>query len=307
MQKFEGFSFVDREDLAEAGNAEARILSEIKRLSLEQNVLELEDRGYTVISPDKVASIGFVEQVRDEIIRLMEAENDVTIDIERGVFSQGEREREPRHGVDLIREQLIGAGEIFEKALMNEAVLALTTYLLGESCHLSSMAGIAKGPGDGYLQMHTDHIAVPEPLPAHPYACNATWLLTDYTLENGATCFQPGSHKLLRRPTGEESRDVARFEPVTAPMGSVLLWGGNAWHGSAPRINPGVRMSMIVYYARWFYFRDDPDVTARVTSEMLARNPRRFRRLVGLDRPTLMPSGDAEVVTQGRTCISPFA
>ena len=56
---------------------------------------------------------------------------------------------------------------------MTPSVLALVTYLLGESCALTSMNGVIKGPGRVPLRLHAD-TAQPNPLPPYAQICNAT-------------------------------------------------------------------------------------------------------------------------------------
>ena len=46
---------------------------------------------------------------------------------------------------------------VFPEILMLERPLALVTYLLGESCHLSSIGSHFKGPGGEPLRLHSDN------------------------------------------------------------------------------------------------------------------------------------------------------
>jgi len=170
----------------------------------------------------------------------------------------------------------------FEVALMNERVLALVSYLLGESCELSSMGGIMKSQGNAHLELHADLVGTPPPFPPFAQVANATWMLTDYTRENGCTCFAEGSHLKCRPPTPAEATDISLFTPVEAPAGSVLIWGSNVWHGAMPRTAPGLRMSLLCFFSRWYIYKAEKDLASQVTPEMLERNPPRFRRLLGL-------------------------
>ena len=75
---------------------------------------------------------------------------------------------------------------------------------------------------------------------------NTNWLLTDYTKDNGALCIVPGSHKLCRHP--KQGEGVEDAVPVEAPAGSVCVIHGNLWHGAFPRINPGLRITIVADY-----------------------------------------------------------
>ncbi|MGH7878456.1 MAG: phytanoyl-CoA dioxygenase family protein, partial [Candidatus Binataceae bacterium] len=181
---------------------------------------------------------------------------------------------------------LLVQDRVFEQALTNRPVLALISYLLGESCILNHLSSVVKGPGKEHLPLHTDQNQTGSiaPYPAYAQVANATWILSDYSRENGATCFVRGSHKLCRHPTFAEATDLARFTPVEAPAGSVLIWHGNTWHGALPRTAPGVRISLIAYYQRW-YHPPVENLAPQITEEMLARNPRRFATLTGVAHP----------------------
>jgi ectoine hydroxylase-related dioxygenase (phytanoyl-CoA dioxygenase family) len=182
---------------------------------------------------------------------------------------------------------LLAEDPIFEQALMNEAVLALVTYLVGESCFLSHQRGAIKGPGDQYLPMHADPSG---PAPYTPYSqvCNATFALTDYTVDGGTTCFVPGSHRLCRQPTRDEAIDLSSFVPIKVPAGSVIVWHGNTWHGALPRKEPGIRVSLVEYFVRPNEFSNRSNsFKSIVTPEMLARHPARFATLLGVGDKTL--------------------
>ena len=48
--------------------AEKRIRAEIRELDLEENVADLETKGYTILPPGKAAPIEFTERLRDKIL-----------------------------------------------------------------------------------------------------------------------------------------------------------------------------------------------------------------------------------------------
>jgi ectoine hydroxylase-related dioxygenase (phytanoyl-CoA dioxygenase family) len=171
--------------------------------------------------------------------------------------------------------------------MMHAVPSALISYLLGDSCVLSSMVAMVKGPGTRALPLHVDNgPGVPEPLPPYAQVANATWILSDYTVENGPLCFVPGSHHLCRHPAAEEAdpRTNPLVVPIEAPKGSLVVFHGNLFHGALPRTAPGLRLNLIMFFTR-MYFRPQEDYTNRITPEMLARNTDRFASLVGLTHP----------------------
>ena len=150
--------------------------------------------------------------------------------------------------------------------------------------------------------LHTDQTFHPAPL---PLVCNATYLLTDYTQENGALCFIPGSHRLQRHPLPEENfhldglnrlqaeaavaqgrrlsvRNPPDLAVVEAPAGSLAVWPGNTWHGAVPRSAPGLRVNLILYFCnKWL--RPQEAYRECLPQDVLDRNNKQFARLVGAD------------------------
>jgi hypothetical protein len=256
-------------------------LRDLVSLSLERHVAELDAYGFTILRPEAAAPAGFADELLEAVLSVAERRSGSRPDVD------AEAAAASAWGQHLF--YLLDEGRIFEEALMNPAALALITYLLGESCVLSSMNSIIKGRGDDHLILHSDTAMVPAPFPAYAQVANATWLLTDYDRDKGALCFWPGSHRFCRPPTPKESGDVDRFLPVVAPAGSLVVWHGNTWHGAFPRRCSGLRVNLIMYFCRIYmltqeWYRD------RVTAEMLERNPPRFAHLVGLENP--YPFGD---------------
>lgn len=250
---------------------------EIRRLDLEQNIAELDNFGFTIVEPDKVAPPGFADRLLEAILSIVEKRTGVRPDLKGGSTH-----------IDLPRGTgdehywLLFEDRVFEEALMNPVGLALATYLLGESCVLSVQSALLKGPGKEPLGLHCDNVTIPSPFPPYAQVCNTTWLLTDYSKENGALCFVPGSHKLHRHPTAAERLNFENAVPVEAQRGSMVAWSGNQWHGAFPRTAPGLRVGMLFGFQR-SYVRPFEPYKEKTPKEILDRNPPRFAKLMGQD------------------------
>ncbi len=283
-KRFAGFLLNDDGAERMARAARDRVFAEIERLGLIANVGELEMKGYTALTPEQVGPPEFIERLRETIIALAEQRNGQTVDRVSGLTFQ--HDNSPYGQVHSLF-GLFGEDAIFEQALMNRPMLALVSYLLGESCFLHHERAAIKGPGDQYLPMHADPSG-PAPYPWISQVCNTTFALTDHTIADGTTCFVPGSHRLCRQPTREEAMDLTGFVPLEVLAGSLIVWHGNVWHGALPRTLPGIRVSLVQYFSRPSAASDVPrNFQSVVTPEMLARNPRRFATLLGADDPTL--------------------
>jgi len=263
------------------GGATARVLGTIRELNLEKNAWEIDTLGYTVLTPEQIGAPEMVARMREVILEMSAASRGITPDLVTGDSHRGLK---AFIGSAEYNSEVLYADRAFEMAVMHPPVLALVTYLVGESCALNGFNGVIKGPGPVGLRLHCDS-PQPNPLPAYAQICNATWQLTDATVQNGSTMFVPGSHLWCRSPLGDETLAYDKAVPLEAPAGSVVIWHGNTWHGANPRTAPGLRLTLISYFSRFYMKGPQRDtVENRVTQEMLDRNPERFALLLGKKR-----------------------
>jgi ectoine hydroxylase-related dioxygenase (phytanoyl-CoA dioxygenase family) len=134
------------------------------------------------------------------------------------------------------------------------------------------------------LDLHADMLMMPPPFPSYATGANATWAVTDYSRENGSTCFWPGSHRFCRQPSPEERAAASSLEAVEAPAGSLIVWHTNTWHGAFPRTAPGLRLNLIMFFCRPFMLQQE-NYRGRLSPEVMERNGPRFARLLGADLP----------------------
>ncbi len=273
-------AIVPRDD----GGASVRIQAEIRRLGLIENAWELDTQGYTVVKPGQIGSPTLAAQLRDRILDFSERQTGVRPDLATGASHD---HFVSKFGRAQMMKDILYFDPLFEQAVMEPSVLALVTYLLGENCILDIMNGSIKAPGPEHVPLHLDTVQ-PVPLPPYAQVVNASWILSDYTLADGPTCILPGSHKYCRYPFPEEATNYAGTVAIEAPAGSVLIWHGNTWHGALPRTAPGLRISLVTFFQRW-YMRLQNGHADKVTPEMLARNDPRFATLVGVDASRKRP------------------
>jgi hypothetical protein len=255
-----------------------RIYREIRHLGLESNLAELEAFGFTVI-PNALSS-DLTIKLRDAVIGSWEAHFGRTLDLEN--------ETELRE-VQLAP-YLLYKDPAFEEALLNPKPLALITYLLGQSCWLSSMTSHVKGPGELGLLLHSDTAnGMPAPFSPYSQVANCNYALTDYTETGGALAMVPGSHRMCRQPMGWENKLAGNERnphiiPVEVSAGAAIVWHGNTWHGSFPRKTPGLRVNLSMYFCRQ-YMAPQEIYGDRVPEALLARHGResRMAQLLGLN------------------------
>ena len=264
----------------------ARTLAAIGRLGLNDNLIELDAQGYTVVRD--VLSANQVDRAKAAILKRVEARIGKPVDPDRVT----EEDFQSPMGTSLDHVgYLLYDDPVFEEILVAEKPLALVSYLVGESCLVSSISCFFKGPGPtGVLPLHADTLG-PQPFPTYAQTANVNYALTPYSRKGGATAIVPGSHRRARQPSFSEMAlggDQANPEAVPLDMapGDCAVWHGHTWHGSYERQVPGIRMNLAHYFARHHVAVQERH-RGEVPPEVLERhaNDARFRRLLGLDHP----------------------
>jgi len=260
-----------------------RILANIDDLDLNAQLIELQAFGFTVIKD--VLSEDRVAQARQAILARVEQCTGKRVDLNTAT-------QEDFAGMTYLPYMLYD-DQVFEEILMEPKPLALITYLLGESCVLSSIGSHFKGPGaNGQVPLHSDNgNGIPSPFPSHALVANVNYALTPYSREAGALAIVPGSHLRARQTTAREmslAGDDANPEAISLDLspGDAVVWHGNTWHGSFPRHIPGIRMNLAVYFARQFVVTQERHKGV-VPEDVLARhaNDERFLTLVAGKQP----------------------
>ena len=262
------------------------VAGEIRELGLESRGAELEAFGLTVVPPAQAAPSGFAERLREAVLRVARDRSGVAPDVDAGSTHADLAATAGQRGEAWLW-RLLFEDPVFEEALLNPTLLALITNLLGYSAKLSNCSAVIKGPVrvDGppvALNLHSDNRGIPAPFPTYAQVANATWALSDYSLENGCVGYVPASHLLCRRPAADEALD--RVVPVEAAAGSLIVWHGNTWHGPFPRSRPGLRISLLYYFCRE-YLTTQERYGNEVPAAALERNGQRFATLVGQADP----------------------
>jgi ectoine hydroxylase-related dioxygenase (phytanoyl-CoA dioxygenase family) len=179
---------------------------------------------------------------------------------------------------------LLNKGIEFAHLVEHPVALALMAHLLDPMFLLSSVTANITGPDGHPMYLHYDQDYVPVPWPPFPLVANIIWMLDDFTEENGATRFIPGSHRedhtgwtpdvMNRR--GEET--VA----VGGRAGSLVCLDGRVLHQTgANRTADQLRHGVIAYYCQpWI--RQQENASLSLLPELWPTLSPRVRQLVGL-------------------------
>ena len=151
-------------------------------------------------------------------------------------------------------------GHIFREIASRPDILDIVRHVLGEEIRIRNLLANIVRIGGQEQGLHTDQWFLPSasrydepPMqvgsitranPGQPeipgptlmpcVVINAFWMLDDFTIENGATCIVPGSHKLGRRPNKDDRVDQIQ---VTGPAGGAFIFDGRLFHGAGPHLS----------------------------------------------------------------------
>jgi ectoine hydroxylase-related dioxygenase (phytanoyl-CoA dioxygenase family) len=103
------------------------------------------------------------------------------------------------------------------------------------------------------------------------------WMITDFTVENGATRLVPGSHLSGKQPDPSVPHKIASVAAV-GPAGTAFAFDARLWHGAAPNrsqesrfgitsVGCGPQFRQLENYPRGLR----PEVLQRCSAEVLSR------------------------------------
>jgi ectoine hydroxylase-related dioxygenase (phytanoyl-CoA dioxygenase family) len=164
----------------------------------------------------------------------------------------------------------------FDGAATGALLLAVLDEVLGHY-QLSAPVGIRIGPGEKAQILHRDDSIYPVPEPHPPLVVNTMWPLDEFTEENGATRFIPGSHRWEpgRRPADSDTSAAATMSP-----GSAMFYLGSLWHGGGANRTGQPRLGVILEYAA-AWLRPQENHCLAVPRAVVRELPGRLQELLG--------------------------
>lgn len=223
-----------------------------RRQGISGKIREMEDQGYTVL--ERAISDDFADEVRAQTLRALSSQGVTTLN------------------------WMTYHGREFELLLQNPLLMTLIDASLGRGAVIASISAIRRGPGPGFIPMHTDYAHVPEPYPEFSLTGVGVWALEDWTVDSGPTWIVPGSHKHRRPPREGEGHNAG--VPVVMPKGSVVYFHHGVWHWQGDRSEPGERITIHSHFNRGILRSLEPK---KVDVQMLHRNAPRLGEMLGED------------------------
>ncbi len=176
---------------------------------------------------------------------------------ERAVYE----DRNPAHPVPEAQwvNMLLNKGPIFFELIRHPVVVSVLEHALGPDYLISSVDAQIQHPGAATMQLHTDQWWVPplvqpgerqirvsdmrrdfgescDPRPsgtpvAPRMAATAMWMISDFTVETGATRVVPFSHLSGRAPDTGVPHKIPSVA-TEGPAGTAFVFDARLWHSS---------------------------------------------------------------------------
>ncbi len=257
------------------------LMQDLERYDLMKHALELDAYGLTVIPPDKMGiDQAFVTRLRNAIIRTCEKRNEISIgDVDKASTDDVKK-------AFLNSWYLLQEDEVFVEAALNPRVLTMARWLCGQSAILAGHTWIIKPETKHALPLHSDAHGIPPGGGHIAHVANLSWMCTDYeSPDDGPTVFVPGSHRYGRATLPHEAPlDDSPFPIVSleGEAGSLAVWHGATWHGSRPRKNPGLRVTLVQVFMRMHMRPIHNWQRHEISSNLLAKFPE-LKRVLGLE------------------------
>ncbi len=181
---------------------------------------------------------------------------------------------------------LVDYDEIFQRAVAMPKLLACVAQVLGPEFKLSSLNARSARPHTDWTQpLHCDTGALPDA--RGNSVCNIIWMLDDFTQDNGATRFVPGTHRSHQLPQNVLA-DASATHPderlLLGRKGTVVVMNAHLWHGGTANHTDHPRLAMHSFYCR----RDQPQQQYQrrlLRPDTQARLSPELRWLLALDDP----------------------
>jgi ectoine hydroxylase-related dioxygenase (phytanoyl-CoA dioxygenase family) len=161
--------------------------------------------------------------------------------------------------------------------LDSESLMRPFERVLGEGCIVYAYTSSSMPPGDSNYSGRV-HVDSPRIIPGYLTNMGATILLDDFTEENGATWFLPGSQGRASAPSDEEF--YANAKRVIAPAGSVFYFNARLWHAGGKNRSDRWRHALTINMCRP-YMKQRIDIPRAMAHLNHQAYPPRVRQKLG--------------------------
>jgi ectoine hydroxylase-related dioxygenase (phytanoyl-CoA dioxygenase family) len=195
---------------------------------LDQLSCELERDGYAVV-PD-VLSGAEIDAVRQALAPH---------------FELGFHGRNPFEGHETQRVYcLVAKSRAFDRLILDPLMLDIAERVLGPNFLLTATLAINLEPGETAQDFHSDDAFYRVPRPRPTFSLSTLWAIDEFTLDNGATLINPGSH----RWGDDRPAKLPKVVSATMSAGSVLVYYGTLVHAGGANTSTSDRLGISIQY-----------------------------------------------------------
>lgn len=172
---------------------------------------------------------------------------------------------------------LVVRGMPFAHLLENATLQAYLCALLGDTCTLYAYTSSSLPP-NGSNHTHRIHVDSPRLIPGYTTNVGAIVALDDFTLDNGATYFLPGSHRSPDVPS--EEHFMANAKRVLPKRGDAVFFNARTFHMGGVNNTSEARHAVTMNVCR-AYMRQRFDYPRLVPEEIVSQLSEVGRRFLG--------------------------
>jgi len=232
-------------------------------MNLQKAFQQIEEDGFAIVP--QVVSQENVAKLR------MDLQKAITEDMKEFGGLPGKKENLV---VDMVRR-----GTSFVELLENELMHQVFSHFLGKSCILYSFTSTFLRPEDHPTACNI-HVDSPRFISNFHSGIIMTLALDDFTEENGATYYLPGSHKSEKAPDEKEFYDNS--VRVVRKAGDVVFFSNRVYHAGGGNQTNQTRHGITIYACRHF-MKQRFDYPKLVTEEILAQIGDRGHNFLGFN------------------------
>lgn len=168
-------------------------------------------------------------------------------------------------------------GGTFLEALANPRLMEPFNAVLGEGCIIYAYTSSSMPPSSGNYSVRI-HVDCPRIIPNYVTNMGATILLDDFTEENGATWFLPGSQTRADAPSEDEF--YRNSKRLIAKAGSVLYFNARLWHAGGQNKTNVWRHALTINMGR-SYMKQRIDIPRAMSSMDCSKLPQSVLQKLG--------------------------
>jgi ectoine hydroxylase-related dioxygenase (phytanoyl-CoA dioxygenase family) len=178
---------------------------------------------------------------------------------------------------------LVARGKVFEDATEDARVLALLDRFLQPGYLLTASQAICIYPGEKAQTVHFDDGFYRQRRPRPAISFTLICAVDDFTAENGATDFIPGSHLWGEPDPARTGADVeAALRPAIMPAGAAIIFQGTLIHRGGANRSAAPRLAFTNQYCEpWA--RTQENFYLGIPRDWVARMSPRLQSLLGYE------------------------